>query len=139
MLVLADPEGPTCHLGTISCFGGESDGIPGGHEEERPVERRHVRGEWRYACRCAGGDVLIPRLPLAILERTVGRDLGGAELLDLVALGRRRDASGAPDCVSIRRVELQNVDRHVGPLAEEWTSHEDEGAHREHRDGHYDT
>ncbi len=26
LLVLADPEGPTCHLGTTSCFGGESDG-----------------------------------------------------------------------------------------------------------------
>jgi phosphoribosyl-ATP pyrophosphohydrolase/phosphoribosyl-AMP cyclohydrolase len=26
LLVLADPEGPTCHLGTISCFGGEPDG-----------------------------------------------------------------------------------------------------------------
>lgn len=26
LLVLADPEGPTCHLGTQSCFGGEPDG-----------------------------------------------------------------------------------------------------------------
>jgi len=26
LLVLADPEGPTCHLGTTSCFGGEPDG-----------------------------------------------------------------------------------------------------------------
>jgi phosphoribosyl-ATP pyrophosphohydrolase/phosphoribosyl-AMP cyclohydrolase len=26
LLVLADPEGPTCHLGTVSCFGGEGDG-----------------------------------------------------------------------------------------------------------------
>lgn len=26
LLVLADPEGPTCHLGTASCFGGEPDG-----------------------------------------------------------------------------------------------------------------
>jgi phosphoribosyl-ATP pyrophosphohydrolase/phosphoribosyl-AMP cyclohydrolase len=25
LLVLADPEGPTCHLGTSSCFGGEPD------------------------------------------------------------------------------------------------------------------
>jgi phosphoribosyl-ATP pyrophosphohydrolase/phosphoribosyl-AMP cyclohydrolase len=26
VLVLAEPEGPTCHLGTKSCFGGEADG-----------------------------------------------------------------------------------------------------------------
>jgi phosphoribosyl-ATP pyrophosphohydrolase/phosphoribosyl-AMP cyclohydrolase len=26
LLVLADPEGPTCHLGTTSCFGGEPEG-----------------------------------------------------------------------------------------------------------------
>ena len=26
LLVRADPEGPTCHLGTTSCFGGEEEG-----------------------------------------------------------------------------------------------------------------
>lgn len=26
LLVFADPEGPTCHLGTTSCFGGEPEG-----------------------------------------------------------------------------------------------------------------
>jgi phosphoribosyl-ATP pyrophosphohydrolase/phosphoribosyl-AMP cyclohydrolase len=29
LLVLADPEGPTCHLGTTSCFGGEGPDGPG--------------------------------------------------------------------------------------------------------------
>jgi phosphoribosyl-ATP pyrophosphohydrolase/phosphoribosyl-AMP cyclohydrolase len=29
LLVLADPEGPTCHLGTESCFGGEGPAGPG--------------------------------------------------------------------------------------------------------------
>ena len=29
LLVLADPEGPTCHLGTQSCFGGEGPQGPG--------------------------------------------------------------------------------------------------------------
>jgi len=29
LLVLADPEGPTCHLGTPSCFGGEGPAGPG--------------------------------------------------------------------------------------------------------------
>jgi phosphoribosyl-ATP pyrophosphohydrolase/phosphoribosyl-AMP cyclohydrolase len=29
LLVLADPEGPTCHLGTQSCFGGEGPAGPG--------------------------------------------------------------------------------------------------------------
>jgi len=27
LLILADPEGPTCHLGTQSCFGGEESAI----------------------------------------------------------------------------------------------------------------
>ncbi len=26
LLVIADPEGPTCHLGTTSCFGGDPEG-----------------------------------------------------------------------------------------------------------------
>jgi phosphoribosyl-ATP pyrophosphohydrolase/phosphoribosyl-AMP cyclohydrolase len=26
LLVKAEPSGPTCHLGTVSCFGGEADG-----------------------------------------------------------------------------------------------------------------
>jgi phosphoribosyl-ATP pyrophosphohydrolase/phosphoribosyl-AMP cyclohydrolase len=29
LLVLADPQGPTCHLGTTSCFGGEGPAGPG--------------------------------------------------------------------------------------------------------------
>lgn len=29
LLVLADPEGPTCHTGTVSCFGDEASGGPG--------------------------------------------------------------------------------------------------------------
>jgi phosphoribosyl-ATP pyrophosphohydrolase/phosphoribosyl-AMP cyclohydrolase len=29
LLVLADPEGPICHLGTISCFGGDGPEGPG--------------------------------------------------------------------------------------------------------------
>jgi len=29
LLVLADPQGPTCHLGTASCFGGEGPASPG--------------------------------------------------------------------------------------------------------------
>jgi phosphoribosyl-ATP pyrophosphohydrolase/phosphoribosyl-AMP cyclohydrolase len=29
LLVLADPEGPTCHLGTTSCFGGDGPDGPG--------------------------------------------------------------------------------------------------------------
>jgi phosphoribosyl-ATP pyrophosphohydrolase/phosphoribosyl-AMP cyclohydrolase len=29
LLVLADPEGPTCHIGTESCFGGEGPTGPG--------------------------------------------------------------------------------------------------------------
>jgi phosphoribosyl-ATP pyrophosphohydrolase/phosphoribosyl-AMP cyclohydrolase len=29
LLILAEPEGPTCHLGTTSCFGGEGPAGPG--------------------------------------------------------------------------------------------------------------
>ena len=29
LLILADPQGPTCHLGTTSCFGGEGPDGPG--------------------------------------------------------------------------------------------------------------
>jgi phosphoribosyl-AMP cyclohydrolase / phosphoribosyl-ATP pyrophosphohydrolase len=29
LLILADPQGPTCHLGTTSCFGGEGPAGPG--------------------------------------------------------------------------------------------------------------
>ena len=44
LLVLADPEGPTCHLGTTSCFGGELDGPGWLAELSRIVGERAASG-----------------------------------------------------------------------------------------------
>jgi phosphoribosyl-ATP pyrophosphohydrolase/phosphoribosyl-AMP cyclohydrolase len=46
LLILADPEGPTCHLGTQSCFGGEGPAGPGWLAELSRI----------VANRAAGGD-----------------------------------------------------------------------------------
>ncbi len=49
LLVIADPEGPTCHLGTASCFGGEPEG-PGWLAELSSIiaERAAVGDESSY-------------------------------------------------------------------------------------------
>jgi phosphoribosyl-ATP pyrophosphohydrolase/phosphoribosyl-AMP cyclohydrolase len=45
LLVLADPEGPTCHLGTTSCFGGEPDGPGWLAELSKIVAERAASGD----------------------------------------------------------------------------------------------
>jgi phosphoribosyl-ATP pyrophosphohydrolase/phosphoribosyl-AMP cyclohydrolase len=45
LLVLADPEGPTCHLGTDSCFGGEPDGPGWLAELSKIVAERAASGD----------------------------------------------------------------------------------------------
>jgi phosphoribosyl-ATP pyrophosphohydrolase/phosphoribosyl-AMP cyclohydrolase len=45
LLVLADPEGPTCHLGTASCFGGEPEGPGWLAELSRIVASRAASGD----------------------------------------------------------------------------------------------
>jgi phosphoribosyl-ATP pyrophosphohydrolase/phosphoribosyl-AMP cyclohydrolase len=45
LLVLADPEGPTCHLGTTSCFGGDLDGPGWLAELSAIVEKRAQSGD----------------------------------------------------------------------------------------------
>ena len=46
LLVVADPEGPTCHLGTRSCFGGPGPDGPGWLAElSRVVAARAAEGE----------------------------------------------------------------------------------------------
>jgi phosphoribosyl-ATP pyrophosphohydrolase/phosphoribosyl-AMP cyclohydrolase len=42
LLVLAEPQGPTCHEGTVSCFGGELDGPGWLAELSRVVAERAV-------------------------------------------------------------------------------------------------
>jgi phosphoribosyl-ATP pyrophosphohydrolase/phosphoribosyl-AMP cyclohydrolase len=52
LLVLADPEGPTCHLGTTSCFGGEPDGPGWLAELSRIVADRAASGDpASYTCK----------------------------------------------------------------------------------------
>jgi phosphoribosyl-ATP pyrophosphohydrolase/phosphoribosyl-AMP cyclohydrolase len=45
LLVLADPEGPTCHLGTASCFGGEPDGLGWLNELSSIIADRAASGD----------------------------------------------------------------------------------------------
>jgi len=45
LLVLADPVGPTCHLGTTSCFAGEPDGPGWLAELSRIVAERAASGD----------------------------------------------------------------------------------------------
>lgn len=45
LLVLADPVGPTCHLGTTSCFGGEPEGPGWLAELSRIVAERAASGD----------------------------------------------------------------------------------------------
>jgi phosphoribosyl-ATP pyrophosphohydrolase/phosphoribosyl-AMP cyclohydrolase len=45
LLVLADPEGPTCHLGTTSCFGWEPEGPGWLAELSRIVGERAASGD----------------------------------------------------------------------------------------------
>ena len=45
LLVLAEPVGPTCHLGTQSCFGGETDGPGWLAELSRIVAERAGSGD----------------------------------------------------------------------------------------------
>lgn len=42
LLVLADPEGPTCHTGTISCFGNEAIEGPGWLEDLAAIVRQRA-------------------------------------------------------------------------------------------------
>jgi phosphoribosyl-ATP pyrophosphohydrolase/phosphoribosyl-AMP cyclohydrolase len=44
LLILADPEGPTCHLGTQSCFAGEPDG-PGWLAELSRIVRERAASD----------------------------------------------------------------------------------------------
>jgi phosphoribosyl-ATP pyrophosphohydrolase/phosphoribosyl-AMP cyclohydrolase len=45
LLVLADPVGPTCHLGTTSCFGGQPEGPSWLAELSRIVAERAASGD----------------------------------------------------------------------------------------------
>ena len=55
LLVRAEPSGPTCHLGTLSCFGGDSDGPGWLAELSRIVASRAAEGDaTSYTARLLG-------------------------------------------------------------------------------------
>lgn len=83
LLVLANPEGPTCHLGTTSCFGGEPAG-PGWLAELSSIiaERATSGGESSYTF----------KLLDAGLERIAQKI--GEEGTEVALAAVTRDASG---------------------------------------------
>ena len=71
LLILADPEGPTCHLGTTSCFGGDGAQGPGWLADlARIVETRAATGdETSYTARLLAEG--LPRIAQKIGEEGV--------------------------------------------------------------------
>jgi len=123
LLILADPQGPTCHLGTTSCFGGDGAQGPGWLADlARIVETRAATGdETSYTARLLAEG--LPRIAQKIGEEgveialaAVTRDPAGcaeetADLLyhltvlmqakgfgwgDVIEVLRRRHASAPP-------------------------------------------
>jgi len=86
LLVIADPEGPTCHLGTTSCFGGEPAG-PGWLAELSSIiaERAAEGGESSYT----------RKLLDAGLERIAQKI--GEEGTEVALAAVTRDASGCAE------------------------------------------
>ena len=87
LLVLADPEGPTCHLGTASCFGGTGPAGPGWLADlARIVETRAATGdESSYTAR-----LLTEGLP-RIAQKV------GEEGLELALAAVTRDPAGCAE------------------------------------------
>lgn len=87
LLVLADPEGPTCHEGTASCFGGEGPEGPGWLAELSRIvaDRAASGGEASYTRRLLGEGI-------AKIAQKVGEE--GVELA-LAAV--TRDAKGCAE------------------------------------------
>ena len=83
LLVLADPDGPACHLGTASCFGGEGPDGPGWLAElSRTIAARAAAGGTEsYTARLLAEGV-------AKVAQKVGEE--GVEVA-LAAVGRDRD------------------------------------------------
>ncbi len=93
LLVLADPEGPTCHLGTASCFGGDGPEGPGWLAELSRIvaERAGAEGEASYTARLLAEG--LPKIAQKVGEEgvevalaAVTRDEGGTaeEIADLL-------------------------------------------------------
>lgn len=76
LLVLAVPLGPTCHLGTESCFGAGSAGDVLAELERTIVSRAEARGEESYTARLLAGGV--KRVAQKVGEEGVECALAGA-------------------------------------------------------------
>ncbi|QAY78249.1 bifunctional phosphoribosyl-AMP cyclohydrolase/phosphoribosyl-ATP diphosphatase HisIE [Sphingosinicella sp. BN140058] len=107
LLVRAIPEGPTCHLGTASCFGGEEQGPGWLAELSRIVHDRAVSGEATSYTR---------RL-LAEGNAKIAQKIG-EEGVEVALAGVTRDAVGCAE-------ETADLLYHVSVLMEargyEWT------------------
>lgn len=93
LLVLADPEGPTCHMGTISCFGDEAIVGPGwlGDLAKIVEQRAASADETSYTRRLL--DEGVPRIAqkvgeegveVALAAVTRGREGSAEEIADLL-------------------------------------------------------
>jgi phosphoribosyl-ATP pyrophosphohydrolase/phosphoribosyl-AMP cyclohydrolase len=87
LLVLADPQGPACHLGTVSCFGGEGPDGPGWLAELAGIvaERAESGDETSYTARLM--DEGLPRIAQKV----------GEEGVELALAAVTRDAAGCAE------------------------------------------
>jgi phosphoribosyl-ATP pyrophosphohydrolase/phosphoribosyl-AMP cyclohydrolase len=87
LLVLADPQGPTCHLGTASCFGGEGPAGPFWLAELARIvaERAGSGNETSYTARLMAEG--LPRIAQKI----------GEEGVELALAAVTRDAAGCAE------------------------------------------
>ena len=89
LLVRADPEGPTCHLGTSSCFGGSAEGPGWLAELSRVVaDRAAAGGEASYTAR------LLAEGPARIAQKV------GEEGVEVALAAVTRDADGCAEEVA---------------------------------------
>jgi phosphoribosyl-ATP pyrophosphohydrolase/phosphoribosyl-AMP cyclohydrolase len=100
LLVLADPEGPTCHLGTQSCFGGERDGPGWLAELSRIIAERAASGDASSYTR-----KLLDEGP-----EKIGKKIG-EEGVEVALAGATRDVAG---CIE----EVADLVYHVSVLME---------------------
>ncbi|HMC92514.1 MAG TPA: bifunctional phosphoribosyl-AMP cyclohydrolase/phosphoribosyl-ATP diphosphatase HisIE [Allosphingosinicella sp.] len=90
LLILADPQGPTCHLGTTSCFGGDGPAGPGWLADlARIVADRAAAGdETSYTARLLAEG--LPRIAQKV----------GEEGVEIALAAVTRDAAGCGEEVA---------------------------------------
>ncbi|HEY0312119.1 MAG TPA: bifunctional phosphoribosyl-AMP cyclohydrolase/phosphoribosyl-ATP diphosphatase HisIE [Allosphingosinicella sp.] len=87
LLVLADPKGPTCHLGTTSCFGGEGPAGPGWLADLARIvaDRAETGEETSYTARLLAEG--LPRIAQKV----------GEEGVEIALAAVTRDAAGCAE------------------------------------------